>query len=65
MLEKYQNELDKILEGCSVCRAKFCNSCPNGKRKRYLKGEIEKISPKQKNFFDKMKESFSKIFNKK
>ncbi|MBM6874597.1 hypothetical protein [Fusobacterium mortiferum] len=65
MIKKYQDELEKILNGCSICKAKLCKSCPNGRRKRYLKNEIEKVYPKQKDFFDKIKERFFSFFNKK
>ena len=53
MIKKYQDELEKILNGCSICKAKLCKSCPNGRRKRYLKNEIEKVYPKQKIFLIK------------
>lgn len=59
MLKKYQEELDKILEGCSLCRAKLCSSCPNGKRKRYLKEELEKLSPQEKSLWGKFKKFFN------
>lgn len=41
MIQKYQSELDKILISCNICKAKLCSSCPNGKRKRYLKEELK------------------------
>jgi hypothetical protein len=55
MIKKYQNELEKILTGCSLCKAKLCNLCPNGKRKKYLKEEIKKLSPKKESFLEKIK----------
>lgn len=59
MIKKYQDELEKILTGCSICRAKMCKSCPNGKRKRYLKEEIDKLLPQDKNLWKKIKEFFN------
>ena len=44
-LENYQNELEKILKGCDTCKAKMCNFCPNGKRKKFLREKIQEISP--------------------
>lgn len=58
MVKKYQDELEKILAGCSICRAKMCKSCPNGKRKKFLKEEINKFFPQDKSFFKKIKEFF-------
>lgn len=66
MVKKYQDELEKILAGCSICRAKMCKSCPNGKRKKFLKEEINKFLkeeinkffPQDKSFFKKIKEFF-------
>lgn len=55
MIEKYQNELEKILEGCNLCKAKLCNSCPNGRRKKFLKIEIKKLSPQKESFWKKIK----------
>lgn len=59
MIQKYQNELEKILTGCSTCKAKLCNSCPNGKRKRYLKEELKKLLPQQETFLEKIKKFFN------
>ena len=50
MIQKYQNELEKILTGCSTC---------NGKRKRYLKEELKKLLPQQENFLEKIKKFFT------
>lgn len=55
MIEKYQKEFEKILTGCSLCKAKLCNICPNGKRKKFLKEEIKKLSPQKENFWKKLK----------
>lgn len=55
MIEKYQNELEKILEGCSICKAKLCNICPNGRRKKFLKTELKKFSPQKENLWKKIK----------
>ncbi|MCI6152755.1 hypothetical protein [Fusobacterium perfoetens] len=49
-LENYQKELNKILKGCDICKAKMCNFCPNGKRKKFLKEKIKKLSSPKKFF---------------
>lgn len=58
MIQKYQSELDKILISCNICKAKLCSSCPNGKRKRYLKEELKKTSASARDFFRKNKKIF-------
>lgn len=58
-LELYQNELNKILKGCSTCRAKMCHVCPNGKRKKILRAKIKELSPTKETLFDKIKNFFS------
>lgn len=57
-LEKYQNELEKILKGCNSCKAKLCNLCPNGKRKKSLRSKIKMLSPAKENWFEKLKKFF-------
>ena len=57
-LEKYQNELKKILKGCNSCKAKLCNLCPNGKRKKSLRSKIKMLSPAKENWFEKLKKFF-------
>lgn len=32
--------LDKLNKGCSVCKAKLCNLCPVGSRKKVLEKEL-------------------------
>lgn len=59
MIQKYQSELDKILISCNICKAKLCSSCPNGKRKRYLKEELKKLLPQQETFLEKIKKFFN------
>lgn len=57
MIQKYQSELDKILINCNICKAKLCNSCPNGKR--YLKEELKKLLPQQETFLERIKKFFN------
>ncbi len=58
-LENYQNELEKILKGCDTCKAKMCNFCPNGKRKKFLREKIQEISPEKESFWGKIKRYFN------
>ncbi len=45
MINKFENELNKILKNCELCKAKMCGLCPNGKRKKNLKDELKKANP--------------------
>ena len=52
-LDLYQSELKKILKGCDSCRAKMCNVCPNGKRKKILRARIKELSPTKETWLEK------------
>nr|WP_307776557.1 hypothetical protein [uncultured Cetobacterium sp.] len=47
MINKFENELNKILKNCELCKAKMCGLCPNGKRKKILKDELKKANPEK------------------
>lgn len=57
-LAKHQKELNKILKGCNSCRAKMCNVCPNGRRKKALRAKIKELSPTEETLFEKIKNFF-------
>lgn len=57
-IKQYEEELNKILKGCNTCKAKMCNICPNGKRKKFLKGKIKEILPKKETWLKKIKSFF-------
>ncbi|WP_300344567.1 hypothetical protein [Fusobacterium sp.] len=58
-LENYQKQLDTILKGCNTCKAKLCDFCPNGKRKKSLRSKIKMLSPTKETWFEKLKKFFS------
>lgn len=58
-LDLYQSELKKILKGCDSCRAKMCNVCPNGKRKKILRARIKELSPTKETWLERLKNFFN------
>lgn len=49
-VEDLENQLNKILSGCEICKAKVCGICPNGKMKKNIKMELKKIQPEKEGF---------------
>lgn len=64
MIDDYSQELEKISNNCSLCRAKMCHICNNDKRKKFLKEKIKNLQKdfEKKGVIEKIKKFFSKKY---
>lgn len=65
-MENLKEVLRKIEDGCSICKAKLCSSCPNDRKKKKIKEELKALGEweEEKSFLQSLKEWLEKRFKK-
>lgn len=61
-MENLKELLEKIENGCSLCKAKLCGSCPNSRRKKKIKEDLKKLGQwvEEPSLLEKIKKIFKK-----